>query len=144
MCTYPSPLPTRNFVALNDRLNLPTARVEYLGWLPRPQLWTAFASHDLLVVPSTILEAFGLVAIEAQACGLPVAHQPVPGLREVLADSALPIDFADPTALAATLDRLRTDAAIMTGLRTTGLRNAARYPLSQTVRGLADLNSQIA
>lgn len=32
----------------------------------------------------------------------------------------------------------------MTGLRTTGLRNAARYPLSQTVRRFADLNSQIA
>lgn len=68
--------PHPEFVALNDRLNLPTARVEYLGWLPRPQLWTAFASHDLLVVPSAILEAFGLVAIERKpaACRSPTSQ----------------------------------------------------------------------
>lgn len=114
-----------------------------MGWLPRPRLWEAFADHDLLIVPSTTLEAFGLVAIEAQACGLPVAHHPVADLREVLAGSALPIDFADPTALAAELDWLRTDAAALAELRTAGLRNAARYPLSQTVRRLADLSDQI-
>lgn len=43
----------------------------YLGWLSRPQLWRAFAEHDALVMPSTTLEAMGLVALEAQACGLP-------------------------------------------------------------------------
>ncbi|MGH3824347.1 MAG: glycosyltransferase [Pseudonocardiaceae bacterium] len=82
----------------------PTAQMEYLGWLPRPRLREAFADHDLLVVPSTILEAFGLVAIEAQARGLPVVHQPIPGLQEVLAGSALPVDLADPTALTAELE----------------------------------------
>jgi glycosyltransferase involved in cell wall biosynthesis len=136
--------PPHEYAALNDRMDLPTAQVQYLGWLPRSQVWETFADHDLLVVPSTILEAFGLVAIEAQARGLPVAYQPVPGLREVLAGSALPIDFADPTALATELDRLRTDTdTALTELRTAGLRNAARYPLSQTVRRLADLSAQI-
>lgn len=95
--------PHYEYAALQRRVNLPTAQVEYLGWLPRRRLWEAFADHDLLVVPSTILEAFGLVAIEAQARGLPVAYQPVHGLREVLADSALSIDLADPTALTAGL-----------------------------------------
>ncbi len=54
----------------------------------------------------------------------------------------MPLDFADPTALTTALDRLRTDAATVTELRTAGLRNAARYPLSQTVRRLADLSNQ--
>lgn len=135
--------PYHEYAALNDRRNLPTAQVKYLGWLPRQGLWEAFSDHDLLVVPSTILEAFGLVAIEAQACGLPVAHQPVPGLREVLKGSALTIDLADPTALAAELDWLRRDTAALTELRAAGLRNAARYPLSQTVRRLVDLSDQI-
>jgi hypothetical protein len=135
--------PHHEYAALNARMDLPTAQVQYLGWLPRPRLWETFADHDLLVVPSTILEAFGLVAIEAQACGLPVAYQPVPGLREVLAGSALPLDFADSTTLAAELDWLRTDTTASTELRTAGLDNAARYPLSQTVRRLADLSDQI-
>ncbi|MGH3773900.1 MAG: glycosyltransferase [Pseudonocardiaceae bacterium] len=46
--------PHYEYAALSDRVNRPTARVEYLGWLPRPRLWEAFADHDLLVVPSTI------------------------------------------------------------------------------------------
>lgn len=117
--------------------------VRWLGWLPRPKLWEAFANHDLLVIPSTILEAFGLVAVEAQACGLPVLHQPVPGLREVLADSALPVDLADPAALATELQWLRTDPVALTELRAAGLANAARYPLSQTATQLADLGDQI-
>lgn len=40
--------------------------------LRRPQLWKAFADHDVLVMPSTTFEAMGLVALEAPACGLPV------------------------------------------------------------------------
>jgi len=70
--------PHHEYAALNDQVNLPTAQVEYLGWLPRPRLWEAFADHDFLVVPSTTLEAFGLVAIEAQACGLPVCEKSWP------------------------------------------------------------------
>ena len=135
--------PHHEYATLNDRVKLSTRPGRYLGWLPRLRLWEAFADHDVLVVPSTTLEAFGLVAIEAQACGLPVAYQPVPGLREVLAGSAFLTDLANPTALAAELDWLRTDAAALTELRTAGLRNAARYPLSQTVRQLADLSDQI-
>lgn len=136
--------PQHEYAALTDRVTLSTAQVEYLGWLPRPRLWEAFADHDILVVPSTILEAFGLVTIEAQARGLPVVYQPIPGLQEVLAGSALPVDLADPTALTAELDWLRTDTTALTELRTAGLHNAARYPLSQTVLRLTDLNGQIA
>ena len=127
-----------------DRPQADTSPVRWLGWLPRARLWEEFASHDLLVVPSTTLEAFGLVAVEAQACGLPVLHQPVPGLSEVLTGSALPVDLADPAALASELDRLRSDPAALAGLRAAGLANAARYPLSRTAAALADLGDQIA
>jgi glycosyltransferase involved in cell wall biosynthesis len=118
--------------------------IRWLGWLPRSGLWEAFGDHDLLVVPSTVLEAFGLVAVEAQACGLPVLHHPVPGLREVLAGSALPVDLADPAALASELDWLRNDPAALTDLRIAGLANAARYPLAATAQRLAELGEQIA
>jgi glycosyltransferase involved in cell wall biosynthesis len=126
------------------RRTLDMSAVRWLGWLPRPRLWEAFGDHDLLLVPSTVLEAFGLVAVEAQACGLPVLHQPVPGLQEILAGSALPVDFADPVALASELDWLRTDPAALTDLRIAGLANAARYPLAVTAQRLAELGDQIA
>lgn len=134
--------PADQYAALGAVVDL--SPVRWLGWLPRTRLWEAFAAHDLLVVPSTVLEAFGLVAVEAQACGLPVLHQPVPGLREVLAGSALPVDLADPAALAAELDWLRTDPSALADLRTAGLANAARYPLAATAAGLASLGEQIS
>ncbi|MEV6154890.1 glycosyltransferase family 4 protein [Nonomuraea sp. NPDC052129] len=118
-------------------------RHTYLGWLPRKRLWQEFADHDLLIVPSTILEAFGLVALEAQACGLPVLYQPVPGLTEVLGDSALSANLADPAIMNKIIRNLQADPTILDDLRVAGLDNAARFPLSATAKLLTDLTQQI-
>ncbi|MFD6067372.1 glycosyltransferase family 4 protein [Amycolatopsis lurida] len=128
--------PEHEFAALP----VDTAQVDYLGWFDRPALWQAFARHDLLVMPSTTLEAFGLVAVEAQACGLPVAYQPVPGLTEVLGDSAL--RFTGST-LADTVRLLAKDDSALTDLRAAGLRNAARFPLSRTAAGLHEVTAEV-
>ncbi|MFC8717041.1 glycosyltransferase family 4 protein [Kitasatospora sp. NPDC057198] len=126
-----------------DALRPALCQVRYLGWLHRPQLWKAFAEHDALVMPSTTLEAMGLVALEAQACGLPVLYQPVPGLREALGGSALATDFTDAATLARDLERLRTSPTLLPALREAGRTNAARHPLSATATALADLGAQL-
>ncbi|WP_234382607.1 glycosyltransferase family 4 protein [Streptomyces sp. XY332] len=133
--------PALEFRRLAEVADLSTTR--YLGWLSRPALWAAFAEHDFLVIPSAKLEAFGLTAIEAQACGLPVAYQPVPGLIDALGDSALPLDIlADPHRARATLAGLVSARSPLDGLRAAGRPNAARYPLSATTRELAALSRQ--
>jgi glycosyltransferase involved in cell wall biosynthesis len=119
-------------------------RAHYLGWLTRPQLWRAFTEHDALVVPSTTLEAMGLVALEAQACGLPVLYQPVPGLTEALAGSAQATDLSDAPSLVRALTRLRAAPNQQAELRQAGLHNAARYPLSTTAAELTALGKQIS
>jgi glycosyltransferase involved in cell wall biosynthesis len=86
----------------------------------------------------------GLVALEAQACGLPVLYQPVPGLTESLANSALPTDLSDAPSLAHALTRLRASPNHQKELRQAGLRNAARYPLSATATELIALGKQIS
>ncbi|MFE6456254.1 glycosyltransferase family 4 protein [Streptomyces sp. NPDC003444] len=136
--------PRAEFHALRPRLHQLGVHVHYLGWLRRPQLWKTFADHDVLVMPSTTLEAMGLVALEAQACGLPVLHQPVPGLTESLGGSALATDFADPHAVARELDRLRTSPGLLSALRAAGAVNAARFPLSTTATALAELGKRLA
>ncbi|MFK4038400.1 glycosyltransferase family 4 protein [Nonomuraea wenchangensis] len=135
--------PTREYAALAAKEDL--SRVRYLGWLSRPDLWRRFAGHDLLVVPSIRLEAFGLVAVEAQACGLPVLYRPVPGLAEVLGDSAIPVD---PTldyvrAVTETVERLRRDPAALSDAREAGLANAGRFPLSRTADLLRELSAEL-
>lgn len=136
--------PRAQFHALAPLLQRVGVRARYLGWLRRPQLWKAFAEHDVLVMPSTTLEAMGLVALEAQACGLPVLYQPVPGLSEALASSGVATDFTNPAGLTRDLDRLRTTPGLLPALRQAGHANAARYPLSATAQALADLGRQIA
>ncbi|MFC5957751.1 glycosyltransferase family 4 protein [Streptomyces pratens] len=135
--------PRAQFHALAPLLQRAGVRARYLGWLRRPQLWRAFAEHDVLVMPSTTLEAMGLVALEAQACGLPVLYQPVPGLSETLAASGVATDFTHSAALARDLDRLRTSPGLLSALRQEGYANAARYLLSATARSLNDLGHQL-
>ncbi|MFI6325554.1 glycosyltransferase family 4 protein [Nonomuraea sp. NPDC050556] len=127
--------PEAEFRALRGRVS----GVRYLGWLDRRELWEVFGDHDLLAVPSARLEAFGLVAVEAQACGLPVLYQGVPGLAEVLGDSALSLsgDLADVLAW------LARDPGALEDLRTAGRANAARFPLSNTIRDINSLSAEL-
>lgn len=134
--------PEHEFIRLYGQLGRDAPPMTYLGWLDRRQLWDRFCTHDCLVVPSTSLEAFGLVAVEAQACELPVLYQPVPGLADTLADSAIALDMRDPRHLAATFDDLAADRSTLDDLRQSGKRNARRYPISRTVAELAALSRE--
>ena len=57
--------------------------ISWLGLLPRDELSIVYASADVFVFPSRH-ETFGLVMLEAMACGTPVAAFPVDGPQEVL------------------------------------------------------------
>jgi glycosyltransferase involved in cell wall biosynthesis len=57
--------------------------VVWMGVLPRPQLARVYAAADVFVFPSRH-ETFGLVMLEAMACGTPVAAYPVDGPLQVL------------------------------------------------------------
>jgi glycosyltransferase involved in cell wall biosynthesis len=57
--------------------------VRWLGVLPRDELSRVYAAADVFTFPSRN-ETFGLVMLEAMACGTPVAAYPVDGPLEVL------------------------------------------------------------
>ena len=59
--------------------------VLWLGVMPRDELAKVYASADVFTFPSRN-ETFGLVMLEAMACGTPVAAYPVDGPLEVLRD----------------------------------------------------------
>jgi glycosyltransferase involved in cell wall biosynthesis len=60
--------------------------VNYLGVLERNELAEVYAAADVFVFPSRT-DTFGLVLLEAMACGLPVAAFPVTGPLDVIGDS---------------------------------------------------------
>lgn len=55
-------------------------RVTFQGAVPQAELPNYYSSADVVVVPS-LYESFGLVALEAMACGTPVVGSSVGGLR---------------------------------------------------------------
>jgi glycosyltransferase involved in cell wall biosynthesis len=69
-----------------DAIRARFPQVNYLGLLDREELARVYASADVFVFPSKT-DTFGLVLLEAMACGLPVAAYPVTGPRDVIGDS---------------------------------------------------------
>jgi len=68
---------------LEARLKAKYPQVRWLGILDRATLAQVYAAADVFVFPSRS-ETFGLVMLEAMACGTPVAAFPVDGPMEVL------------------------------------------------------------
>jgi hypothetical protein len=68
--------------------------VHYLGVLDQHELAKVYASADVFVFPSKT-DTFGLVLLEAMACGLPVAAYPVTGPIDVLGDSTAGVMHED-------------------------------------------------
>jgi len=60
--------------------------VNFLGVLSQDELAEVYSSADVFVFPSRT-DTFGLVLLEAMACGLPVAAYPVTGPLDVIGDS---------------------------------------------------------
>lgn len=80
--------------------------VKFLGFIPEADLPLAYAAADIAVVPSTALEGFGLITVEALAAGTPVMGTCVGGTPEILEglSRALLFDAAAPAAIASKID----------------------------------------
>lgn len=110
-------------------------RVTFLPPQSREKLVDVYRAADLVAVPS-YSESFGLVAIEAQACGIPVAAAAVGGLPVAVADgrSGVLIDGHDPAQWAAAIaGLLESDQA---ALRREAVAHAARFSWDNTVDAL--------
>jgi glycosyltransferase involved in cell wall biosynthesis len=93
-----------------DGLKAKYPKANYLGVLEREDLARVYASADVFVFPSKT-DTFGLVLLEAMACGLPVAAYPVTGPRDVLGDSKAGVMHEDlRTACLEALKLKREDA----------------------------------
>jgi glycosyltransferase involved in cell wall biosynthesis len=76
------------------------SNVAFHGSVPRPILFDAYQSADVLAFP-TLSDGFGLVVAEAMAHGLPVITTSEAGAADLVSpDSGLIIPAADPRALA--------------------------------------------
>jgi len=99
-----------------------------------------YRASDLVCVPS-YSESFGLVALEAQACGTPVVATAIGGLRTAVSDgiSGSLVDGHDPKAWSAVISRLIAEPARRLLLSMGALEHASHFGWEMTARKTLDV-----
>jgi D-inositol-3-phosphate glycosyltransferase len=94
---------------LRESLSI-TSVVTFLGKRPQTELPLYYSAAQAVVMPSQY-ESFGMVALEAMACGTPVVASGVGGLLYLVRDgrTGYHIPDSDPSALADKLQKLLSD-----------------------------------
>ena len=104
--------------------------IKFLGKIDDVALIKTYQESDIFILPSiNSHEAFGLVLIEAMACGVPVIASRLPGVRSVFRDEldGLSCNIGDSQDLAAKIDLLISDEH----KRLTMARSARSYAVSK-------------
>ena len=99
-----------------------------------------YRASDLVCVPS-YSESFGLVALEAQACGTPVVATAIGGLRTAVSDgiSGCLVDGHDPKAWSAVISRLIMEPQRRLLLGMNAVEHASHFGWEGTARKTLDV-----
>lgn len=120
-------------------------RVRFLGRVGRDDLPSLYASADLVVcVPW--YEPFGIVPLEAMACGRPVVASAVGGLIDTVVHGATGVHVPprDPVTLAAAIADLLADPHRRSAFGRHGVeRVRARYSWERVAHGTADVYADV-
>jgi len=100
--------------------------IKPLGWLTHQELIQELLQSDIAVVPSIWEEPFGMVAVEAMACGLPVVASRVGGLQEIVQEkkTGFLVEPMDYKTLADGLETLCRDRKLRDSMGMAGRKRA--------------------
>lgn len=133
-------------LALIEELGL-VDRVRWVEPQPHHMLSTFYRAADVCVVPSRS-ESFGLVALEAGACGTPVVAAAVGGLLTLVDDgvTGVLVETRDPAAYAASMAGIFADPVRAASMGASAAERARHYTWSTSAARLrrlyADLTSR--
>jgi len=118
--------------------------VDFVGSQDQPRLALFYNAADLCAVPS-LTESFGLVALEAMACGIPVVGTRVGGLQTVIENdvSGLLVPAGDDAALAEAMARMLLDPALRLRLAAGARERAKNYSWRRVGEAVAALYSDL-
>jgi D-inositol-3-phosphate glycosyltransferase len=115
-----------------------TAQVRFVPPVPRAQLADWYRAADLVAVPSHS-ESFGLVAVEAQACGTPVVAADVGGLPTAIGDAGILVDGHDPHVWSLALESLLLEPEQREKLGRKAVEHAALFGWDRTTERLYEV-----
>jgi D-inositol-3-phosphate glycosyltransferase len=119
-------------------------RIHWVAPQPHYRLATYYRAADLCVVPSRS-ESFGLVALEAAACGTPVVAAAVGGLRTLVENgrTGFLVEDRDPAAFAASIDRVLADHTAALAMGEAAAAHARGFTWSTTAARLRRLYADL-
>ncbi len=119
-------------------------RVKFIAPQPHGRLALYYRAADVCLVPSRS-ESFGLVALEAAACGTPVVAAAVGGLSTLVAHgvSGFLVEGRDPAVYAAYVSKLLEDPALAAEMSVEATARARRYRWSITAARLRRLYADL-
>jgi glycosyltransferase involved in cell wall biosynthesis len=120
---------------LNDRVLLP-------GFVPDAELVYLYSRAYALVQPS-LMEGFGLPAVEAMACGTPVISSRAGSLPEVVGDAGLFFDPTDVASMAATISQVLVDSRLREKLASHALARSALFSWDRASVALLDCFTEL-
>ncbi|HEY7625002.1 MAG TPA: glycosyltransferase [Candidatus Limnocylindria bacterium] len=120
------------------------ANVSFVGSRGQEELALYYAAADLCAVPS-LTESFGLVALEAMACGTPVVGTKVGGLQTVIdhGESGLLVPAGDDEALADAMAEVLTDWRLRMHLAHGARDRAEKFTWSRVGDRIVDLYDRV-
>ena len=130
------------------RLHRLQGRVSLVSPQPHHLLSTYYRAADVCLVPSRS-ESFGLVALEASACGVPVVAADVGGLRTLVdhGGNGLRIAGRDPALYTAAVRSILDDPSLAQSMARRGAEKAGRYSWTATAgrlrRIFEDLSARV-
>ena len=125
------------------RTRAEAAGIGMAGYRPHAAVLAAMAEAAIVAVPSRWPEPFGMVALEAMACGAALAYAPRGGLPEVAGAAGVTIDPDDPAAMAETFLALARDPARRQALARAGRAQAERFALPAAIARLDALRTDV-
>ena len=129
---------------LAEELGVAT-RVRWCDPQPHHILSTYYRAADVCLVPSRS-ESFGLVALEAGACGIPVVASNVGGLQTLVdnGETGALISERDPETWADAIDRILDSPSLATSMGERAALRSRRYAWSYTGARLRRLYTDLA
>ena len=110
-----------------------SSRIERRGYVSDEERLRLYRTASMLVLPS-FEEGFGIPVFEAMSVGLPVIVSNAGSLKEIAGDAALTASPDDHAGLAASMERVLTDAAVRHRLVEAGYERARAYDPALSAR----------
>jgi D-inositol-3-phosphate glycosyltransferase len=126
---------------LTDELGI-AGSVDFIPAQPHVDLPRFYQAADVCLVPS-LTETFGLVALEAQSCGVPVVASAVGGLRSVVrhGQTGFLVEPTSSEAFAERAWRILSDARMHAGLSSLSVCSSRDFSWDRSASELGDLYS---